>query len=490
MNNSTESRLRASIVAPSWVTNSARPLNTFELASAVSQSLGYFHTRGRGCTWEFVFDACKPLLEETRSGSVNLIHFTVREYYLNGSGKLTMPPLNGRLEVTPGCLKALVKGLDLLDTSQPQDQQDIDIAEIVKSGYGLVKDTDRASDGEEWSALVDVLDILDEHHQAIEESVRKHGLAPESIEDVQDKSVPSFLMGFPYLSRMVFRAQRFDGMLKQQAFRNGQDAEKYRLEKDPTLFGQVIQSLRGSIFHLIQTKDPRMKAPLPEYALYCRFWSCGEFFRTEKKLEEHELFHCGGIRCNEPSCPFHHIGFTLFDGLKRHTRKYHPPAKLPAKSTVIRRRFLRVEVFGGRSYGCGRRFCSEEGLEVHRASRRGTLCDRDFSAEVGGRKPSDPDGTAHITTNPKSLLEIREGQRQRIFEDSDEDLVLDEYDFAESEARYNKEKKLLQSKQIDLNVPSLRATSPLQEIMLLANITLEHLPPRTQELGRYLRNTD
>jgi serine/arginine repetitive matrix protein 2 len=61
-------------------------------------------------------------------------------------------------------------------------------------------------------------------------------------------------------------------------------------------------------------------------------------------------------------------------------------------------------------------------------------------------------------------------------EDSDEDLDLDDADFAESEAKYNREKALLESKRIDLSASSLRATTPLQEIMLLASLTIEHLP--------------
>jgi serine/arginine repetitive matrix protein 2 len=60
--------------------------------------------------------------------------------------------------------------------------------------------------------------------------------------------------------------------------------------------------------------------------------------------------------------------------------------------------------------------------------------------------------------------------------DSDDDLDLDDADFAESEAKYNREKALLESKRIDLSAPNLRANTPLQEIMLLASLTIEHLP--------------
>ncbi|CAI6333498.1 unnamed protein product [Periconia digitata] len=61
-------------------------------------------------------------------------------------------------------------------------------------------------------------------------------------------------------------------------------------------------------------------------------------------------------------------------------------------------------------------------------------------------------------------------------QDSDDDLDLDDADFAESEAKYNREKALLEAKRINLNVAHLRATTPLSEIMLLASLSIEHLP--------------
>jgi len=79
--------------------------------------------------------------------------------------------------------------------------------------------------------------------------------------------------------------------------------------------------------------------------------------------------------------------------------------------------------------------------------------------------------SSHSVKPPMSATSAPEG-----LDDSDEDLDLDDADFAESEAKYNREKALLESKRIDLSAPNLRATTPLQEIMLLASLTIEHLP--------------
>lgn len=67
-------------------------------------------------------------------------------------------------------------------------------------------------------------------------------------------------------------------------------------------------------------------------------------------------------------------------------------------------------------------------------------------------------------------------------QDSDEDLDLDEDDFAESEAKYNKDRAALEAKLVDLSAPHLRATTPLQEIILLSSVTAEHLPIPFEEV--------
>ncbi|KAF2747700.1 hypothetical protein M011DRAFT_391763, partial [Sporormia fimetaria CBS 119925] len=61
-------------------------------------------------------------------------------------------------------------------------------------------------------------------------------------------------------------------------------------------------------------------------------------------------------------------------------------------------------------------------------------------------------------------------------EDSDDDFDLDDEDFAESEAKYKREKARLESRLVDLSDRRLRATSPLHEIMLLSNLTEAHIP--------------
>jgi serine/arginine repetitive matrix protein 2 len=62
-----------------------------------------------------------------------------------------------------------------------------------------------------------------------------------------------------------------------------------------------------------------------------------------------------------------------------------------------------------------------------------------------------------------------------VLQDSDDDLDLDEGDFAGSEAKYNRERELLEARKVDLSASHLRAMSPLHEIMLLHSLLTDHI---------------
>jgi serine/arginine repetitive matrix protein 2 len=68
-----------------------------------------------------------------------------------------------------------------------------------------------------------------------------------------------------------------------------------------------------------------------------------------------------------------------------------------------------------------------------------------------------------------------------VLQDSDDDLDLDEGDFAGSEAKYNRERELLEARKVDLSAPHLRAMSPLHEIMMLHALTTDFAAVRVEE---------
>ncbi|CBY01109.1 hypothetical protein LEMA_P022390.1 [Plenodomus lingam JN3] len=90
--------------------------------------------------------------------------------------------------------------------------------------------------------------------------------------------------------------------------------------------------------------------------------------------------------------------------------------------------------------------------------------------------------------SPKLLklpMSTASSAQEAALQDSDDDDVdLDEDDFAESEAKYNREVARLEAKRIDLSAPHLRATTPLQEIVLLSSLTVDHLPQKQMESKR------
>jgi len=65
--------------------------------------------------------------------------------------------------------------------------------------------------------------------------------------------------------------------------------------------------------------------------------------------------------------------------------------------------------------------------------------------------------------------------------EEDDPMDLDEGDFADNEAKFEKEKALLESKLIDLGSRYLRGTSPLQHLALLFRISVEDLPMQEEK---------
>ena len=110
-----------------------------------------------------------------------------------------------------------------------------------------------------------------------------------------------------------------------------------------------------------------------------------------------------------------------------------------------------------------------------RASGEHRRADSPKPMPIETRRPSNvsmTDAPPAMEKPPKSAA----SSAPEVLQDSDDDLDLDEDDFAESEAKYNREKALLESKRIDLSASHFRATSPLQEIILLSTLTAAHLP--------------
>jgi hypothetical protein len=62
-----------------WIALAKRPLKKYELLDGVTLYHGNSHLNEQTRLWERVIDLCKPLVEETPSGTIVFIHFTVQE---------------------------------------------------------------------------------------------------------------------------------------------------------------------------------------------------------------------------------------------------------------------------------------------------------------------------------------------------------------------------------------------------------------------------
>ncbi|KZM27389.1 chromatin binding [Ascochyta rabiei] len=153
--------------------------------------------------------------------------------------------------------------------------------------------------------------------------------------------------------------------------------------------------------------------------------------------------------------------------------------KLEFPSSTVHPQHAQQAQFGSSSY-----FRTSSGMDRPRgraASAERSMASSLKPVSIETRRHSDV-VMAEASPRPMQPPMSAASSAPEAMQDSDDDLDLDEDDFAESEAKYNRDKARLEAKLVDLSAPHLRATTPLQEIILLSCVTADHLPAPYEEL--------
>ncbi|KAF2789210.1 hypothetical protein K505DRAFT_313557 [Melanomma pulvis-pyrius CBS 109.77] len=214
-----------------WMVHGARYLKSFELLSAVSLHLGSSSYGYHAYEWEWVLNKCKPLIEVTKSGTVNFTHCTVHEYFTKGTGITMIDPLNASLEISHGCLSCLTQGLDILD---PQWSLQRQILEVTGGRHALIRysidfwlkhllaSIDKIEDRTDLKNMLEALDELDDRHGTIKDYCSSRKAKPIVVAESLDEFVFSTkILKWPHLKDMLSEHLRFESSLKKQEFVSG-----------------------------------------------------------------------------------------------------------------------------------------------------------------------------------------------------------------------------------------------------------------------------
>ncbi|KAF2872665.1 hypothetical protein BDV95DRAFT_570327 [Massariosphaeria phaeospora] len=378
-----------------WTIYGLRPLKVFETASALAQASGNGSWSNQTLAYEEILNLCRPILEETRNGTVQFIHFTAREYFIRGTSSINIDPLQASYLIASTCLSTLVQGLDVLNSKQVTDEK---IQTILNTGCGLSRYSvhfwkehvleflRKSRSGPNVDQLLDLMDQVHEKQQECEDSHNYHRPDLSELLGTSGKELlPAVFSSYPHLTDMILRSTRWEEIRSQKVFGDGNDVEKYDLAQDPTLFSVMLHGYKEMISGIMQpntsfspsslARIADFKHTFTQFMFPCRFWGCGEYSRTTKEREEHEKHHTGGIKCAETSCSFSRIGFLTTRALKQHVHKHHSSQKPRHIITPVRKRYICSTVTDGVIHGCNRRFAFERQLDEHKASAKGTKCD-------------------------------------------------------------------------------------------------------------------
>ncbi|KAF2732445.1 hypothetical protein EJ04DRAFT_337278 [Polyplosphaeria fusca] len=271
---------------------------------------------------------------------------------------------------------------------------------------------------------LELLDLLHERYQETDELI--HFQTEKLIESPPNiltitQNLPATLMYRPHLAGFLSEFEKIAEQEGQKVVSGKALPISEPLANSKHLFLQVLERIAEVMVLILQGKtsflEP-MRTKVANYAkqrsryLYCcRAWACGEYFATRNELDEHHMLHSQGIKCTDPSCSFSRIGFPSAKALKRHILQYHPPAPPPPLLTSARRKFICSGYNDSIAFGCGRRFATDDELERHRNSRRGTKCDSDWPQRV--RKAAAAEATRLWLEKTKSWDTFKEAMQSQ-----------------------------------------------------------------------------
>ncbi|KAL2802256.1 hypothetical protein BJX63DRAFT_438048 [Aspergillus granulosus] len=394
-----------------WMIHGKKPLKKYELLGGASIHRQNVDFGEQTRLQDVVLRQCKPLLEEGIDDTIRFVHFTAHEYFVRGPGSELVPPAQAHFGISFACLAYLTGGLNLVDPTVPVAEMNNQVARGLHSvcrytydnwlhHFQYCLDNSDKLTGGQLNILLAQFQKL--HHRL--RGLRPSADQPTEVHPLSDIFQHAELVKRPFVAQFLQESSDFHQTMEKKSFPTGDEADKFRLQNDPTLLSEMAQTysrIMQSLYTATEahgvTKEQliKFKHQFGHLVYMCRFADCRSTFSSAANLQDHESTrHTGGIRCTEPSCPFSRIGFQSSKALKAHLRAHHNEEQAPTRVRVIRK--------DHKCNGCSQRFRLETELRRHQESRAGTTCGRSESPAV-----NDPPNPPMMTRTLPSTVEQR-----------------------------------------------------------------------------------
>lgn len=328
-----------------WVCIACRSVSIHEVVDGIALKPGQTNLCPKNISQNpdrDILELCAPLLEKTKKGSLDLVHFSAKEYLLHMHSGPFVDASDAHFNIAYSCIVNLTSALVLVPSlSGSVTETDIERS-VVAGAYGL-----HSYAHEYWSEhlaehlncvdsldnrslkLIDALDDLSKvvkgQSSGIVESFASLPRGP-TVRGLQK------LQKFPTQARLVSVWKYFTARVADRAstFEDIDAQETFLLQDDPTYLSLVQQRLREITERLLSLDCSELPSHIREgdytafvarFGLSCRFHGCSRSFSSVDSRTSHERSHSASYPCLQ--CDFSGRGFKSKEILRKHTQKYH-----------------------------------------------------------------------------------------------------------------------------------------------------------------------
>lgn len=289
-----------------------------------------------------ILELCAPLLEKTQKGSLDLVHFSAKEYLLHMESGPFIDGSDAHFSIAYSCIVNLTSAL-ILVPSLSGLATEVDIENFTVTGaYGLhsyahqywaehltehlirVQGLDNRS--------LELMDALDKLSSVLKD---KSSINVESFASLQRGPAAHWLQKlqkYPTQARLISVWRQFTSQVADMAptFETIDAQESFLLQNDQTYLSLVQQRLREVTERLLELDRSALPSHIrmsdytafvARFGFNCRIHGCTRSFSSIETRISHELSHNASYPCLQ--CDFSGRGFKSKEILRKHTQRYH-----------------------------------------------------------------------------------------------------------------------------------------------------------------------
>ena len=328
-----------------WLCTAYRPITIDEVADGIVLHTGQRElskrTRSNNLRRDIV-DLCAPLLEVSRTGVLDLVHFSAKEYLIDRQSGPFIDIARAHLSVALSCIINLTTSLDLIPRHDHVSDSDLE-SRVVKGTFGLQSYAHNYWAEHTASYFTRTADLDSECGSLISalqdfSLVCKHQLKGENVSSTVVRPECSFAAGLSKLERYPMLYKLVSGWLifKLQLHETKPNVDtlsaqqECKLRTDETYLSLIDLRLSKMTEKILMMKRSELPSHIhiedfdyfiSRFKLPCRFSDCNHYFDSAQDRDTHELTHILSYPCLQ--CDFAGRGFRTRKELESHTQKYH-----------------------------------------------------------------------------------------------------------------------------------------------------------------------